>query len=164
MSAQVSERAIRGATQISGNSNGIPHVRGLAHALRGHHYAYESSVSFSQELPVESHIKDGVGIHNRTFITMHHLETYYLNQEDRGLSPTPGMGPIYAAPLYLQRWHGIGNFFCSLFRFVRPLLWTVRLRGGKIITDIAKNKSPDVRTEDIISKHVGDASQNPQVI
>jgi len=29
--------------------------------------------------------------------------------------------------------------------------------GGKIITDIAKNKSPDVTAEDIISKHVGDA-------
>jgi len=29
--------------------------------------------------------------------------------------------------------------------------------GGKIITDIAKNNSPDVDAEDIISKHVGDA-------
>jgi len=29
--------------------------------------------------------------------------------------------------------------------------------GGKIITDIAKNKSPDITAEDIISKHVGDA-------
>jgi len=28
--------------------------------------------------------------------------------------------------------------------------------GGKIITDIAKNTSPDVSAEDIISKHVGD--------
>jgi len=30
--------------------------------------------------------------------------------------------------------------------------------GGKIITDIAKNKSPEVTAEDIISKHVGDAA------
>jgi len=29
--------------------------------------------------------------------------------------------------------------------------------GGKIITDIAKNKSPDVGAEDIISKYVGEA-------
>jgi len=29
--------------------------------------------------------------------------------------------------------------------------------GGKIITDIAKNKSHDVTVEDIITKHVGDA-------
>jgi len=28
--------------------------------------------------------------------------------------------------------------------------------GGKIITDIAKNTSPDVSAEGIISKHVGD--------
>jgi len=31
------------------------------------------------------------------------------------------------------------------------------LTGGKILTDILKNTSPDVRAEDIISKHVGDA-------
>jgi len=30
-------------------------------------------------------------------------------------------------------------------------------KGGKIISDIAQNKSQDVRAEDIISKHVGDA-------
>jgi len=29
--------------------------------------------------------------------------------------------------------------------------------GGKNITDIAKNKSPDVSAEDIISKSIGDA-------
>ena len=53
---------------------------------------------------------------------MHPLETYYLNEAGRGLSPTPGIGPIYSAPLYLQRGHGIGNFLGILFRFVRPLL------------------------------------------
>ena len=53
--------------------------------------------------------------------------------------------------------HGIGNFLGTLYRFVRPLLWTVGRTGGKIITDIAKNKSPDVTAEDITSKHVGDA-------
>jgi len=43
-----------------------------------------------------------------------------------------------------------------LYRFVRPLLWTVGRTCGKIITEIVKNKSPDVTAEDIISKHVGD--------
>jgi len=40
---------------------------------------------------------------------------------------------------------------------VRSLLWSVGRTGGKIITDILKNKSPDVSAEAIISKHVGDA-------
>ena len=88
---------------------------------------------------------------------MHPLETYYLNQAGRGLPSSPGIGPIYSAPLYLQRGHGIGNFLCNLSRFVRPLVWTVGRTGGKIITDIAKNKSPDVTAEVNISKHVGDA-------
>jgi len=87
---------------------------------------------------------------------MHPLETYYLNQAGRDLPSAPGIGPIYSAPLYFQRGHGIGNFLGTLFRFVRLLLLTVGRTGGKIITDIAKNKSPDVTAEDI-SKHVGDA-------
>jgi len=86
---------------------------------------------------------------------MHPLETYYRNQAGRGLSSALGIGPIYSAPLYLQRGHGICSFFGTLFRFVRPLLWTVGRTGGKIITDIAKNTSPDVIAADIISKHVG---------
>jgi len=100
--------------------------------------------------------KHGVDILHRIFITMHPLETYYLNQAGRGLPSAPGIGRIYSAPLYFQRGHGNGNFLGTLFRFVRTLLWTVGRTGGKIITDIAKNKSPDVSAEDI-SKHVGDA-------
>jgi hypothetical protein len=76
--------------------------------------------------------------------------------------------PVYAAPLYLQRGHGIGNLFGSVFRWVRPLLWsgakavgrhTLRT-GGKILTDIAVNKSPDVSASDIVSKHVTESAQN----
>jgi len=89
---------------------------------------------------------------------MHPLETYYLNQAGRGLSPTPGIDPIYSAALRLQRVHGIGNFLGTLFRFVRPILWTVSRTGGKIITHMGKNNSTDVRAEDIISKHVGDVA------
>jgi len=88
---------------------------------------------------------------------MHPLETYYLNQAGRGISPAPGIDPIYSHPLYLQGGQGIGNFLGTLFRFVRPLLWTVGRTGGKIISDIALNKSSDVPADDIISKHVGDA-------
>jgi len=87
---------------------------------------------------------------------MHPLKTYYLNQAGRVLSSAPVIGPIYSAPLYLQREHGIGSFFGTIFRFVRPLLWTVVRTGGKIFVDIAKNKSPDVSAEDIICKYVGD--------
>jgi len=84
------------------------------------------------------------------------LETYYLNQAGRALPPAPGIGPIYSAPLYLQRGHGIGSFFGTPFRFVRPLIWTVGGTGCKIIAVIAKNTSSYVSAEDIISKHVGD--------
>ena len=87
---------------------------------------------------------------------MHPLEIYYLKQAGRGLSSATGIGPIYSAPLYVQRGHGFGNFLGTLFRFVRPLLWTVGRTGGKIITDIAKNNSSDVSAEDIVWKHVGD--------
>ena len=101
--------------------------------------------------------KHGVDILHRIFITMHPLETYYLNQAGRGLPSAPWIGPIYSAPLYLQGGHGIGNSLGTLFRFVRPLLWNVGRTVGKFISDIAQNKSSDVRAEDIISKHVGDA-------
>jgi len=63
--------------------------------------------------------------------------------------PTGGIGPVYAAPLYLQRGIGAGILFGSLLRWVCPLLWrgtkavgreTLR-NGGKILTNIAENKS-----------------------
>jgi len=44
---------------------------------------------------------------------MHPLVVYYLNKEGRGL--TPGIAPVSSAPLYLQRGHGIGNFFTGFF-------------------------------------------------
>jgi len=98
---------------------------------------------------------------------MHPLEVYYLNQAGRGLT-TPGIGPVYSAPLYLKRGHGIGNFFGSLFRWVRPLLWsgtkavgreTLRT-GGKILADIAERSPTDTTTAgDIVSKHVTESAQ-----
>ena len=105
-------------------------------------------------------MKHGVGIHNRTFITLHPLETYYLKQADRGIPSATGIGPSYSALLYLQRGHGMGNFFGTLYRFVRPLLWTVVWTGVKIITDIAKNNSTDVRAENMSEM----PSPNPHVV
>jgi hypothetical protein len=32
--------------------------------------------------------------------------------------------------------------------------------GGKILTDIAENQSPDITTHDIISKNVSESAQN----
>jgi hypothetical protein len=104
---------------------------------------------------------------NRKVLTIHPLEVYDLNEADRGRASPPGIGPVYTAPLYLQRRHGIGNLFGSLFRWVRPLLWTwakavgrETLRtGGKILTDIAENKSHDVSAGDIVSKYVTESAQ-----
>jgi hypothetical protein len=99
---------------------------------------------------------------------MHPLEIYYLNQASHGLTPSEEIGPVYAAPLYLQRGNGIGNFFGSLFRWVRPILWrgaivvareTLRT-GGKILTDIAENRSPELSHKGIVSKHVTEPVQN----
>ena len=70
---------------------------------------------------------------------MHPLETYYLNQAGRCLRSAPGIRSIYSAPHYLQRGHEISSFFGTLYRFVRPVLWSLCRTGGKIITDIAKN-------------------------
>ena len=114
MSARVSKRLLRAcrAAQISGHSNRIPHDRRAAHPLRGQHDAHKSGASFSEKLQVvKKCIKRGVAIFNRTFRAMHPLEVYYLNQAGRGLTTAPGIGPVYSAPLYLQRGHGIGNFF-----------------------------------------------------
>jgi hypothetical protein len=123
---------------------------------------------FRKKLKVVNCIKQGVAILNTTFTAMHPLQVYYLNQAGRGLT-TPGIGPVYSAPLYLQGGHGIGNFFGSLFCWVRPLLWsgtkavgreTLRT-GGKILTNIAERKPTDATTAgDIVSKHVNESAQN----
>ena len=97
---------------------------------------------------VKIYIKYGNLIHIRTFIATHPLESYYLNQAGCVLSPTPEIGPIPSAPLYLQRGRGIGNFFGSFFRLFWPIFWSVAKAvgrvtsrtGGKILTHIVENK------------------------
>ena len=55
-----------------------------------------------------------------------------------------------------------------MFRWFRPTLWrgakavgreTLRT-GGKILTDIAANRSPELSPKDIVSKHVIESVQN----
>ena len=79
---------------------------------------------------------------------MRPLEIYYLNQAGRGLTLSEGIGPVYAAPLYLQRGNGAGFFFWNSVS-VGPtysMAWgeSCMLRDvayrGKILTDIAANK------------------------
>jgi len=93
---------------------------------------------------------------------------YYLNQAGRELT-TPGIGTVYSAPLYLQRGHGISNFFCSLFRWIPSLhrseakaVGRETLRpGGKILTDIESRKSSiNVSAVDRVSKHLTKTAQN----
>jgi len=59
------------------------------------------------------------------------------------------------------------EFFGSLFRWVKPVIWsgakafgreTLRT-GGKIVSDIAENKSPELSTGDTITRHVTDSTR-----
>jgi hypothetical protein len=97
---------------------------------------------------------------------MNPLVQYYLRQGGRGGGGD--IGPIYHIPPFVQRGHGIGSFLSGLWRSIRPLLWsgaknigkeTLRT-GGKILTDIVENQSPDVTTRDIISKNLSESTQN----
>jgi hypothetical protein len=100
----------------------------------------------------------------------HPLVQYYVRQGDHG-SYGPGdssIGPIYSIPPFVQRGHCINIFLSGLFRVVRPLLWsgakavgreTLRT-GGRILTDIAENKSPNGSAGDIVSKHVTESARN----
>jgi len=107
--------------------------------------------------------------HNHTYLPMQPLEVYYIRQAGRGLgTDSSGIGPIYSIPPRIQRGHGIGNVFGSLFRWIRPILWSgakalgrESLRtGGKILSDIAANQSSSTPSSnrDIVARHL-DASR-----
>ena len=92
---------------------------------------------------------------------MHPLEVYYLRQAGSGSYNKTGIGPIYSIPPYLQRGHGIGNVFGSLFRWIKPILWSGAKALGretlrKILSDIVENKSPP---GDIVSRHLAESKQ-----
>jgi len=91
------------------------------------------------------------------------LVRYYLHQTRRGKNN--GIGPVHAAPLFLQRGYGISSFLARLWRADRPVFWngaktlvrkTLRT-GGDILTDIAR--SPDENPRDIVSRHVNETAQ-----
>ena len=95
---------------------------------------------------------------------------YYINQPVRGggLTYSGGIGPVYSSQLYLERGHGIDNLFGRLFRWIQTFLWleakdvgreTLRT-GGKILIDIAENKSPEISPKCIVSKHINNSVQN----
>jgi hypothetical protein len=97
---------------------------------------------------------------------MNPLVQYYLKQGGRGGGGD--IGPIYHITPFVQRGHGIGSFLSGVWRSIRPLLWssaksigkeTLRT-GGKILTDIVENQSPDVSTHDIITKNLSESTQN----
>ena len=99
------------------------------------------------------------------------LVLYYRRQAGGGRED---IGSIYGTLPFLQRGHGLGNVLAGLFRTLRPILWSGAKSIGKetlkalgrealrtgtnIIRDIAEN--PPAQTTDIISKHVGDSTQN----
>jgi hypothetical protein len=104
---------------------------------------------------------------------MRPLVSYYRHQAGRG--GREGFGPIYATTPFVQRGHGIGSFLTGLFRYVKPILWSgakdigretlkalVResLRtGSRILTDMA-DRTPGVSARDIVTKHIGETTQN----
>jgi len=98
---------------------------------------------------------------------MHPLEIYYLNQAGRGLT-LGGDRPCLCSPALPTARPWYRKFFGSLFRWVRLILWrgtkavgreTLRT-GGKIVTDIAENRTPELSPKDIVSKHVTESVHN----
>ena len=100
------------------------------------------------------------------------LMRYYLHQAGHGTAAGSrgkhdSIGPIYAAPPFLQRGYGIGSFLAGLCRMVRPVLWSgaktvgrEALRtGGDILTDIARS-SGDEKPRDIISRRLNETAEN----
>ena len=83
----------------------------------------------------------------------------------------PGSGPSILLHLYFNA-DTESEFFGSLFRWVKPVLWkrakafgreTLRT-GGEIFSDIAENRSAEVSGGDIVSRHVTESTKfNQQV-
>jgi len=71
----------------------VPDARGAALPIRGQHDAHKSGASFPQELPVVIFVIIHCGsIPPNTFIVIHPLELYYLNQA--------GNGPTHSGKLH----------------------------------------------------------------
>jgi hypothetical protein len=99
---------------------------------------------------------------------------YYLTQAVLGGRGIRGIGPVYSAPPFLKKGHGIGNILWSLFQAFRPHMWQAAktvgveslkilgreaLRAGtNIVHDIAQN--PQTDPTDIVGKHASESTQN----
>ena len=98
---------------------------------------------------------------------MQPLDVYYLKQAGRAQYDT-GIEPVYSASHFLQREHGSGTFFGSLFRWDKSVLWKVAKALGRVtfhtefqlLSDIAENRSPEVIAGDIVSRHVTESKRN----
>jgi hypothetical protein len=122
----------------------------------------------SAELPVVIFaIKHCVSIPPNTFIAMHPLEVYYLNQRVV-VVPISGDRPYLCSPALPTACARNRKFFGRFFRWVRHLLWrgakavgreTLRT-GDKILIDIAENKSLELSPKDIVTKGVTESVQN----
>src|SRR5215475_4395270 len=105
-------------------------------------------------------------------MNMDSLLEYYLHQAGRGSRRgNSSIGPIYYTPPFIQRGRGIGDFFGSLFRWLKPIVFSDATRGalrtigkealrtgGRVLADMADNT--DVSTRDIVSKQLGVAAKN----
>jgi hypothetical protein len=59
---------------------------------------------------------------------MYRYTRYSVNQSGSG----DEVGPVYRASFRVQRVNGIGSFYRGLFRFVKPLLYSVAKAVGKV--------------------------------
>jgi len=132
------------------------------------HDAQKIGASFPQVLPVVIFVrKHYFSIPPNTFIAMHKFEVYSLNHAGRGFTHLDWIGPGNAAPLYLQRGHGFGNFFGRLFRWVRHLLWRgpVLCVARRCVQEArswhCRERVTESEPQDIVSKHVTESVQNP---
>jgi hypothetical protein len=69
-------------------------------------------------------------------------------------------GPVYEGSPHVQHGHGIGSFFASLFRAVRPLaLQGAKAVGREALSAVAnilsdmESKRPDAKIVDILVGH-----------
>src|SRR5215510_9576806 len=100
------------------------------------------------------------------------LVEYYLHQAGRGSKRGhSSIGPVYYTPPFIQKGRGIGDFFGSLFRWLKPIVFSDASRGalrtigkealrtgGRVLAEMAE--SPDASTRDIVKKNLGVAAQN----
>jgi hypothetical protein len=95
-------------------------------------------------------------------IGMDHLTAYYVNQSGSRLGDY--IGPLYVGSPYIQQGNGLGSFLSSLFRIVKPVLFSgaksigkaALTTGADIMNDIA-NKQEGSKIKDIVANRVSES-------